>query len=188
MKKRCKQFGLTLIEILVSISVVVILVAISLFVVPQVQEKASEYKTREAIEVLNAAMEQYYSFWKDFPFEAGDGHPDANDFDSMTLLSDIGTVNGPNCDEECSIEAAYISLYRTPDCRKALDGIGSFMKASQRTITIDGTEYGILTVVDGWAKPLRILYVEGEDSFPLIESGGADKDFDTVEDNISNRN
>jgi prepilin-type N-terminal cleavage/methylation domain-containing protein len=77
------------------------------------------------------------------------------------------------------VENLYEQLYDTPDSKRFCEQI----QASQIGNT-DGDDY--LEFLDPWGEPLDYSYSDG-DSFPVVESGGADGDLNTAGDNISSR-
>ncbi len=88
----------------------------------------------------------------------------------------------PNQDVALSpVENLYDQLYDTPNSRRFCEQI----QASQIGDTSDPPN-DELEFLDPWGEPLDYSYSAG-DSFPVVESGGADGDPNTAGDNISSR-
>lgn len=79
--------------------------------------------------------------------------------------------------EHC--ENLYDRLFRTPSSKRFCEQI----QASQIGDTDGDHNFEFL---DPWGEPLDYSYSTG-DSFPVVESGGADGDPNTTGDNISSR-
>ncbi|MCX5632103.1 MAG: prepilin-type N-terminal cleavage/methylation domain-containing protein [Phycisphaerae bacterium] len=154
--------GLTLMEILVAIMIIAILAA-GLYSVSNYVEKQAQAKlTESTIEILSAAIEQYHDFYGKFP--------------DITVASDYPA----NCD---GIERLYYKLSLAPDAKNILNQINSSMIKN-----VDKNELPqiYLEIVDIWGTDFRYSYNSG-DNFPLIESAGPDKNFNTPADNISSK-
>lgn len=195
-----KKNGFSMIELLTAIAILAVLVTILLGVGKRIREQANEKLAQGMIDVIVAALEQYYDLHDDFPFEANKNyvtdsasadpsHPEWN------LEDDVGTVTaGVNENEYASSEALYYFLNRTPDCRRIIDTItdkqitnkdanGAVLKIIP---TLSGNETDLIRFIDPWGKSLRYTYQAG-DNFPLIESAGVDGDIDTDVDNITSK-
>lgn len=198
MKIRTKQFGLTLIEILVVVAVIAILVTLTVGIMSRVDAAVKERKTHAAIDLLATALEKYYSFYHEFPLIDKAVTTDKIDlagyysYTQAYFNDDIAkglTVDIPasNDDRHLVNEAVYFSLNKTPVCKDILAKTDSSLITSKDSanqpltlkITINANDYfyGLFRVNDAWKTPLRYTYDKQNDSFPLIESAGPDKIF-----------
>ena len=76
--------------------------------------------------------------------------------------------------------------------RKLIDKLDTSLITSKDTLSVDriysisGTsELALVRFIDPWGNSLRYLYSAG-DVYPVVESAGADGDFSTLQDNITN--
>jgi type II secretory pathway pseudopilin PulG len=152
-----KNKGFSTVEVLVAVSIVIILATIVLGVGKRLKTQAEEKLARSTIGILVTAISQYYEFWNEFP-DAGSGSEPAN---------------------RC--ERLYGQLYSTPNSKIICEQIDATM-ISDTNNDVDH----MLEFLDPWGKALDYRYSTG-DSFPVIESGGSDKDLSTQADNISSR-
>ena len=155
------------------------------------KQQANEQLTASMIEVIITALGQYHAFWSAFPFEANE------DYDEDQLLIDlIATLDsGVHEDEYASSEVLYYNLSRTPNCKRIIDAISDTLITNRDD---DGTVLlivippsspvptDLIRFVDPWGKAIRYTYAVG-DSFPVIESAGADGEFITTGDNVTSR-
>ena len=145
------------------------------------------------IEVIVTALEQYYAFWGKFE---EDGKEITSDSQAATVLSSIGTVtSGTNEEKYASSEVLYYRLSRTPNCKRIINTISDTL-ISNRDVdeevllieipTGNPVPTDLIRFIDPWGTSVRYRYALG-DSFPVIESAGADGDFDITGDNVSSR-
>lgn len=159
---KLRHTGLTLVEILVAIVIMAVLAAGLYSVSNYVEKQAKAKLTESTIEILCSALEQYHDFYGKFP--------------DITVASDYPA----NCD---GIERLYYKLSLAPDAKNILNQINSSMIKN-----VDRNELPqiYLEIVDLWGTDFRYTYTSGS-NFPLIESAGPDKDFNTPADNISSK-
>jgi type II secretory pathway pseudopilin PulG len=185
-----KKIGFSTVEILTVIAILAILLSVVMGVSKKMKRQANEQLTASMIEVIVTALEQYYAFWSAFPFEANE------DYDEDQLLIDlIATLDsGVHEDEYASSEVLYYNLSRTPDCKRIIDSISDTLISNRDVngtvlliqIPTGGTATDLIRFVDPWGKAIRYMYADG-DSFPVIESAGADGEFITTGDNVTSR-
>ena len=157
MIRKQNKNGLTLIEILAAIAIVAILAA-GLYIAGSRAETQAKIKlTESTIQMLSAALEQYYGFYKSFP------DPAASYPTGCTL----------------SIEKLYYKLSTAPDAKIILNKINS-------SLIKDADKNGYPEVVDAWGTAFKYEYTSGN-NFPVITSAGPDKDFSKTDDNITSR-
>jgi prepilin-type N-terminal cleavage/methylation domain-containing protein len=149
--------GFSTLEVLTAVAIVVILAMILLGVGRRLKTQADEKLAQSTIEILVTAISQYHQFWDEFPTT-----------DPCTLPVKHS-------------EDLYRQLYSTPDSRRLCEQI----QATQIGDT-NNDEENRLEFLDPWGNPLDYRYSEG-DSFPVVESGGADGVIGTTGDNISSR-
>lgn len=115
------------------------------------------------------------------------------------------TGNGINNEDYFGSESMYFFLNRVPQSRKILDKIDASLLTIKDvdgvnlTLEIDyGSgvkQYPLVRITDAWGTTLRYEYDEYDTAnseyikrtFPLITSAGPDRNFDTENDNITNR-
>lgn len=194
---KTRHTGLTLTEIIVAVAIIALLAA-GLYSVSNYIEKQAKIKlTESTIEAVCAAIEQYYDFYGSFPFQAGIdyGRIQLEGTDANGLN---GTVRGDN---KCTLavsdyngiyasgDALYYFLNQIPASRKILDEINRSMVTNKDykgkdyyfSSNIDSQCYPLIHIIDAWKCPLRYTYKQG-DNFPLIESAGPDRKFNTPDD------
>ena len=187
--KMTNKNGLTIVEILVAVTIIALLAA-GLYSVSNYLEKQAKIKlTESTIEALSAAIEQYRDFNGHFPFVTGTGSYGLSQL--QTTLN--GTVVNPTDynDIYASSDALYYILNQVPASKKIIDNLNRSLvtnkdyKGTEYFILINGVNYPLIHIIDPWKCPLRYTYKDS-DNFPLIESTGPDRDFNTPDD-ISSR-
>jgi hypothetical protein len=161
----------------------------------RIREQANEKLAQGMIDVIVAALQQYYDFHGDFPFETNP----VTGYGETELEMDInGLVVADPCEhlnEYASSEALYYFLNKTPDCRRTIDTItdkqitnkganGAVLKIEIPAGSVNETD--LIRFIDPWGKSLRYTYQAG-DNFPLIESAGVDGAFGIDADNITSK-
>ena len=155
----CKyKTGVTLIEILVAVAVIVILAGIAVGIAEHVGTQSKEKAVKATFALLESALQEYYDFAGKFP--------DAN-----------------HADPRVNSEKLYSELYALPDSRKVLEQISN--KVFQNKFN-PGAVPAVQEIYDPWGMVVDYIYNPGE-SFPELISSGPDKDMATVGDNITNR-
>jgi prepilin-type N-terminal cleavage/methylation domain-containing protein len=186
--------GLTLVEILVAIAIVVLLSA-GLYVAGDYADKQAKIKqTQSTIEMLSAALEQYRDSNDCFPFIAYTYKP----FKYTDLQSNLQSILGGTVTVSvkggvvatdynnlyASDETLYYYLNRNPASRKIISSINSslitnkdYMKREYFINYGGPTNYPLLHFVDAWNFPFRYTYKTG-DNFPVITSAGPNRVFE----------
>ena len=201
MKNHRKNSAFSLMEIIVVVAMLGILVTLVLGLGRRLKVRSEEGLAQGQIDVIIAALEQYYDFHGKFPFEALPGPPPhyvLADFES-DVGGAVAMTSGTYDNEWWSSEALHYFLYRTSDSRRIIDAISAMLITNKDdsgialrfTINPDPTEIDLIRFIDPWGKSLRYTYTAG-DNFPLIESAGVDGWFGdegqgTDRDNITSR-
>ncbi len=185
-----KKIGFSMVEILTVVGILAILLTVVMGVSKKMKRQANEQLTASMIEVLVTALEQYYAFWSQFPFEAN------GNYDEAQLLIDLNATldSGIHDNGYASSEVLYYNLSRTPDCKRIIDSISDTLISNRDVneavllieIPTGGTVTDLIRFVDPWGNAIRYTYATG-DSFPVIESAGTDGKFPTTGDNVTSR-
>ncbi len=200
-----RQNGMTLVEVLVTLAVVLILVGVLSGLGVHLKRQSEIRLTESMIAVLQMAIEQYYSDYSTYvpqvntqtEFATAAGVAATTIRPPAVHLS--GSVEGP----AWSSEALYYFLNRSPNAAAILgalmDQAVSNKDASGRPLVIEiptgGTAYDLIRFVDAWGMPIRYEYTPKDPAdpsapyhqFPFLTSAGPDKDFTTTDDNITNQ-
>lgn len=203
-----RHLGFSMIEVLAVIAIITVLAVLVLGLGKRIKVQANEDLCKSEINIIVAAMDQYYNQYGAFPFTT-DPSPYAappfvvdaifeqldlkvlldNDFGVLPVTSGItGAVE----DGYASSEALYYYFdKKCPNSRKLIDKLATMLISSgdssgqPREYLINGTRVlDLVRFVDPWGNSLRYLYSAG-DVYPVIESAGADGYFNTLEDNIT---
>jgi prepilin-type N-terminal cleavage/methylation domain-containing protein len=196
MKRKQNKTGLTLAEILVAITIIAILAA-GLYSVSNYIEKQAQAKlTESTIEILSTAIEQYHDFYGRFPFQADKnyGEPNLKTDVNGNVVNKSGASLPDYNDIYASSEALYYFLNKFPAGKEIVGSLRSSLLTNKDyknteyfiKLNVDGKVYPLIHIIDSWAYPLRYT-CEDSNNFPLIESAGPDKDFNTPADNISSK-
>ncbi|RKY07207.1 MAG: hypothetical protein DRP56_06125 [Planctomycetota bacterium] len=204
---RCKrrQSGMSLMELLVALAVILILIGTLIGVGSHVKTRANLDLTRAMLETLSTALAKYHSDFGDFPFDTdvdGDGDLDVLDIYLQSHLeADLGgTVSPVNSLQEkdgngdwistASSAALFYFLDKNPSSQTIAAAVPNSLitnkddsgAAIQFTFTappnnmIDLPRY-----IDPWKISIRYEYLTGT-AFPVLTSAGPDKVFDTPDD------
>ena len=185
MNRLRKQRAFTAVEVITTVAILAILVGILLGVGKRLVTQAEEKLAQSTIDIIVLALEQYYtdSVPNAFPFGAD------NAYATTELETNVGTVvGGPeygvHLDEYSSSEALFYFLNKSPNSRKIIDTITDTQISNKGSDgvklgivpTSSGIEIDLVRFIDQWGKAFRYTYTAG-DTFPLIESAGADGGF-----------
>jgi prepilin-type N-terminal cleavage/methylation domain-containing protein len=217
MKRRQNKTGVTLVEILVVVAIIAILVAMVIGIAARIDTQGKERLTENTIALLTAALGEFRDYgysYSDSNYANLKFPLDCNGFSDTDLKNELQTalgaivlISGGTHDADYSgSEAMYFFLSRVPGCRETLGKIDKSLitnkgsNGADMTVTIDSKDYPLFRVIDPWGKTLRYSYYDnGKESptgepprnspmtFPVITSAGPDGDFNTVADNITNR-
>ena len=169
MKDKKIHNGMTLLELLIVIAILVIMVSMVFIATRGGWVDANTRITRSTMLVIDGALEDYKENNTN-----GLIFPDPN---YPPLLS-VGFTQS----WVLHSAALYAQLNTLPESRKALE------RLDKSQVDLD-KEFGIgkySVFYDAWGTVLDYRYQAGM-NFPLIVSAGPDKNFNTLEDNITNR-
>jgi prepilin-type N-terminal cleavage/methylation domain-containing protein len=152
MKSHKAKQGMTLVEILIVVAVVVILATMVFAIAARIDNQTKEKGLKNTLALLESALQEYYEYWRAFP--------DPNKPPYLTHSA-----------------ALYGQLQSTPSSRQIVENIDdSFIKNNPDAVGIDMPE-----LYDPWGTVLDYRYVLG-DTFPELISAGRDKMFATADD------
>jgi Tfp pilus assembly protein PilE len=198
MNRAQRQCAFSAVEVITAVAILAILAGMLLGLGRQLRVQAEEKLAQSTIDIIVAALEQYYvSNGNTFPFEADVNYGITDfEFDTVdTAAGEMVTVSGgTNEDEYWSSEALFYFLNKTPSCKRIIDTITDIQitnKGSDNVpllieVPTGNTPIDLIRFIDPWDNALRYTYATG-DTFPLIESAGADCDFDATGDNITSQ-
>lgn len=203
MRRKHGQCGMTLMEIMVTMAVILILAGTLLGITRYIKIRASEHLTESMLEVLVLALEQYYDDFGAFPFATPDTNTNSilgDDYTVADLVNDIandiapgasGSVSsGSLLQKDASSGALYYFLDKNPNSRKVIEAVsatlvtnkGSFGNPVKITINTTPSEtVDLVRFIDTWGTSIRYVYIDGT-AFPSLRSAGADEIFDTNDD------
>jgi len=157
------QFGLTLVEILIVVAVIVILAAMIAGVAARIDNQTKEKGMKNIFAVLEDALIEYYDYNDTFPVQ-----PEEN-FTQAAAHSQF----------------LYFKLDSIPASQNIMKKISDKLIKNEYSpigIPLDETPPEIY---DLWGTVLDYRYIAG-DNFPELRSAGRDRTFGTADD-ISNR-
>jgi prepilin-type N-terminal cleavage/methylation domain-containing protein len=187
MKSYENKTGLTLVEMLIVVAIIVILTTMVIGIAGRVNDQSKEQLTKSTIAILTAALRQFHDYeyryrdpaYADFVFpldcaffdDAGIGNTVAR-----ALGATSAVISGGAPDPTFSFssgEAMYFLLSQVPECRKTLDKIdeslitnlGYVTNKQPRRITItypsgSTKEYPLLRIIDPWGTTLQYKYYD----------------------------
>jgi type II secretory pathway pseudopilin PulG len=189
MGTRGQKSGLTLIEMLAVLAIIMLLVGMLAGVAARITTQGKERLTRDTISLIGNALEQFRDFdykYKD-PGFAGLTFPlDCNNFSGIGLANALYSAIGdtfaitpvdPCQTENSGSEALYFILIQVPDCRKTLDKIDKSLLTNKDKNGIElkleinppsGNFYPLIRFIDPWKKPLRYDYYDEWQNDPII--------------------
>ena len=199
MRRRCGQSGMSLMELLVALAIILILISSLIGVGSYVKTRASVDLTKGMLEVLSTSLEQYYADFNNFPFEAGSAYSKAdleiaaNGLDGIVIPVTVSLLekDGNNTDVSTASSAAlFYFLDRNPDSRAVAEAVADSFITNKDDIginiqitlnTVPPTIIDLPRYIDPWKMSIRYVYLPGT-AFPVLTSAGPDKIFDTPDD------
>ena len=149
--------GVTLIEMLVVLGIIVVLAGVVVTVTLRVDTQAKENALRNAFALVGSALREYYDTKGQFPPQA--------ERDSAKALTHI--------------EAMYQELRLVPAAQQVLD------RLSPGVVKNEGGAADLRSIRDPWGTVMDYIYLPN-DTFPEVISAGPDRQFGTGDD-LSNK-
>ncbi|MHC4237975.1 MAG: prepilin-type N-terminal cleavage/methylation domain-containing protein [Planctomycetota bacterium] len=190
------QSGMSLMEVLAALAIILILIGSLIGVGSFVKTRAQLDLTKGLLETLCTALGQYYSdqtpnaFPFDTPDTGGDGILGNDYLVNPDLMNDLqGTVNGGLLDEDASSAALFYFLDQYPSSRAVVEDLANTLVTNKDdsgmnitfTFTVAVNTIDLPRYVDPWGTSIRYVYLAGT-AFPVLTSAGPDKVFDTPDD------
>jgi len=206
MNRLRKQRAFTAVEVITTVAILAILVGILLGVGKRLVTQAEEKLAQGTIDIIVLALEQYYvSNSNTFPFEADvyiESPPSGFDENTLRAVIELdrgaapndSTIIGSHDSKYASSEALFYFLSKSPNSRRIIDTITDTQITNQGfnggdliiEVPTGSIPIDLVRFIDPWGKPFRYTYTAG-DTFPLIESAGADGAFAAAGDNITSK-
>ena len=195
MRRRYGQSGMSLMELLVALAIILILISALVGIGSYVKTRASVDLTKGMLEVLSTSLEQYYADFNNFPFETNVAFDEVT-FETTFLPVVANVVPDGSLEETdgagitvstASSAALFYFLDKNPSSRSiagaVADSLVTNKDASGTPIKIDigGMAYDLPRYIDPWKMSIRYEYLTGT-AFPVLTSAGPDKIFDTPDD------
>ena len=210
MKAGKSKNGLTLLEILVSVSIIAILTVVVIGLHSKVEHKTDSRLLEKTFLTLNGALDEFRNYQYRYANSNYSGFVfpvDCNGFDKDQLCGELENVlvlnpgevvidaNGTHDSNDSGCEVMYWFLDQVPSCRESLGRLDKTLVTNvnrdrrNMTIEVDGRTSPLMRVIDPWGQTLRYDYYDEETktfdsrrNFPVITSSGPDKQFGTADD------
>jgi len=167
MKTKKDKTAVTLVEMLVVLAIISILAGMVITIGTSIEDSTREKGVRDLFAMLEIALQEYREYRGDFPSVAD-------------LPDDLEGERGFRS------EWLYAALRSEPASRKVLQEMSGTL-IDNRFVNpypaYEGPE-----IYDPWGTVLDYRYSSSSGQhFPTLESAGPDRNFDTPEDNITNK-
>ena len=194
-QRRCRRAGMTLVEVLVVMAILMILIGTALTAANTIRQRAAIDLTRSLLGVIDTALLQYHTDHTAFP-------PVATDLNNLQMSlypseTTFSMLSGNAVPEFWPSQGLYHFLNRSPNSRSIIGSVSDSLVTSKdnggqymavqifSTIpAINGTRFDLVRFVDAWGTSLSYQYSAG-DAFPTVTSAGPDKRFGTGDDIVS---
>ncbi|MHC4623374.1 MAG: type II secretion system protein [Planctomycetota bacterium] len=186
MKSSRDNSGVTLVEMLIVIAIIMILVSLVIGAAGRITNQAKEELTVNTMAIVAVALQQFHDY--EYPYKHADNsqfrfpldcndNPDPADRLLGTLMAELHTLvryfpdGVQHLPEYSGCEGMYFFLSRVAECRKTLgriddslitskDEAGEYMILRIRLLG----EYPLLRIIDAWGTTLRYDYYDEEGS------------------------
>jgi prepilin-type N-terminal cleavage/methylation domain-containing protein len=146
--------GVTLVEMLVVLGIIVVLAGIVVTAALRIDSQAKESELRNTFAVIGSALREYYEFKGQFPLQ-----PERNSNNALA-----------------HVETLVKELRAVPAARLVLD------KVSATLVKSEGGPGDLQSIRDPWGTPIDYTYVVPDDTYPELASAGPDRTFGTGDD------
>jgi type II secretory pathway pseudopilin PulG len=150
--------GLTLIEMLVVVGIIVLLAALAIVMALRIENQSKERAVANVFALLRSALQEYYEETSAFPSQPERNHSNA--------AAHIGLM--------------HEQLDSMPASQRVL------RQVSRAFVRVDAGPPGVSRICDPWGTALDYFYGP-DDQFPELTSAGPDKRFGTADD-INSKN
>ena len=177
MKNKPEKLGMTLVEILLAVVILLMLISITVTIGRRIEQQAAERLTRETLSLIDTALGEFVDFryqYKDQKYKDLKFPLDCNDLDNSnkseiedTLKEAFGynsvslNLNSDHDPNDFGCEVMYFILNMVPASRDILDEIDQSLILKDGTITINlnsNEEQPLMRIVDAWGKTLHYSY------------------------------
>ncbi|MCK4886902.1 MAG: type II secretion system protein [Planctomycetes bacterium] len=190
MKNKPEKRGMTLVEILMAVVILLILITLTVQIGRRIEQQGQEKLTIETINLVDAALGEFEDFdyqYKDEKYRALKFPLDCNDLDNFevgeieTALKDAFGYNIVSLNETSDhkpeyygCEVMYFILNMIPASRAVLDEIDQSLVLKSGDISLNSNnneEQPLLRIVDAWGTTLNYSYYYNgfEDEHPEEE-------------------
>lgn len=194
MRRLSPYSGVTLIELLIVVSIILILITAVITASNALRQRGYIDLTTSMLEVLDTALEQYYTDHNAFPpwvidqggFEQSlFGNPPTQ---TLTLIQGVQSLNS----EAWPSEGLFYYLHRSPNSRSIAMSLSDSLLSSKDA---DGTHlvmqsnpsgqtFDLVRFVDAWGTTISYAYPVGA-AFPVVTSAGPDKKWGTGDEIVN---
>ena len=198
------QRGLTLLETLVAVGIILMLVGVLATVGKKIRLHSETQLTKSTMAVLGTALEMYHSEHNAFVPMVSSQTEFKTALGGGTVFFSQGSFpSTADTEDDWRNAVLYYFLDRDPHCRKILSALTEQVITSrddagrvvQIEIPTEATVLPWIRVIDAWGTPLDYRYdrrspndptdpaeFPGTADFPQIRSAGPDKTLDTADD------
>lgn len=194
MRRLNSNSGMTLMEILVVLAIILILIGAAITGANSLRQRADIDLTTSLLDVLDTALQQYYTDHSTFPPVVADlSNLQALAFDPLTTSS-LSPDTGTAIPEFWSSQGLFYFLNRSPNSHSIVASVSDSLvttkdNSGQHLIVlitstlpaINGTKFDLARFIDSWGTTLDYRYPAGA-TFPTVVSAGPDKQWDTGDD------
>jgi prepilin-type N-terminal cleavage/methylation domain-containing protein len=170
--------GVTLVEMLVVLGIIVVLAGIVMTLTLRVENRSKENSLGNAFALVSSSLREYYEFKGQFPVQTErivwQAQTNAQDYDTA-----LAKVRG-------HVTSMMAELRSVPASQQVLDNVSDTLIKSIAGLTSSGQPMQTQMLFDPWGTVVDYVYAAPDDSFPELISAGPDKVFGTGDD-ISNK-
>ena len=200
MRIRNAHKGLSLVEMLTALAIIIITIAIVIPVATRIHDESNINSAHATMQILNSALEEFADYgyhysgedyihlkypidcdemnMSDFSSEMKLALFDNDPSKTFSVTLDT-TIREPQTPEDTGIEAVYFMLSLVPQSREILSRLDDSQLLSKGEITINSSNtYPLIAIVDPWGEVLNYSYydntVEDQPTLTQLEEPGMD--------------